>query len=157
MKKINILLSAVACVLAALCVMSVWSPIHFERQRAMRETAVKQRLSALREAAERYRHDHGAYTGRLRALADSGYVADSMLCIPYSGGRKFRLEASAVTTRSGKTVPVMECSATYDDYLRGLDANAIRNLNTAADAAGRFPGLKIGDITAPNDNSGNWE
>lgn len=157
MKKINILLSAVAFALLALCVMSVWSPIHFERQRAQRETAVRQRLTALREAAERYRRDHGAYTGRLSTLADSGYVADSTLFIPYSGGRKFHLEASAVTTRAGKTVPVMECSATYDDYLRGLDANAIRNLNAAANAAGRFPGLKIGDLTTPNDNSGNWE
>lgn len=157
MKKINIILSVVVCVLLVLCVLSVWSPIRFEKECHEREAVVRQRLCALRTAAERFRHDHGTYTGRLQTLADSGYIADTMLCIPFSGGRRFRLEASAVTTKSGRSVPVMECSATYDDYLRGLDASAIRNLNAAAAASGRFPGLKIGDLAEPNDNNGNWE
>ena len=126
-------------------------------QRAEREDCVKRRLALVRKAAEAYRADHGAYTGRLQTLVDSGYIADSLLYIPYSGGHRFHLEASAVTTRSGRTVPVMECSATYDEYLRGLDANAVRNLAADAGNAGRFPGLKIGDLTAPNDNNGNWE
>ncbi len=157
MKKINAILSVVVVVLLVLCVMSVYAPIRFEHQRDMREAAVKQRLTLIRDAAERYRHDHAAYTGRLRALADSGYIADSMLYIPYSGGRRFHLEASSVTTRSGKSLPVMECYASYDEYLRGLDANSIRNLTGQADAAGRFAGLKIGDLSTPNDNQGNWE
>ena len=126
--KINALLMAVVCVLLVLCVASVYSPIRFDRQRAEREDCVKRRLALVRKAAEAYRAYHGAYTGRLQTLVDSGYIADSLLYIPYSGGHRFHLEASAVTTRSGRTVPVMECSATYDEYLRGLDANAVRNL-----------------------------
>lgn len=157
MKKINILLSIVVCVLLVLCVMSVYSPIRFEKQCAQREASVKQRLMTIRAAAERYRHDHNAYTGQLRTLIDSGYMADSTQYIPYSGGRRFHLEASAVTTKSGRTVPVMEYSATYDEYLRGLDANSVHNMTADADASGRFPGLKIGDLSTPNDNSGNWE
>ena len=155
--RTNAVLMAIVCVLLALCVASVYSPIRFEKQRAAREDIVKRRLVLVRKAAEAYRHDHGAYTGRLQALADSGYIADSLLYIPYSGGRRFHLEASAVTTRSGRTVSVMECSATYDEYLRGLDADAVRALAADAGNAGRFPGLKIGDITTPGDNNGNWE
>lgn len=155
--KINALLMVVVCVLLVLCVASVYSPIRFDKLRNERESLVKQRLTLVRKAAEAYRADHGAYTGRLQALADSGYIADSLLYIPYSDGRRFHLEASAVTTRSGRTVPVMECSATYDEYLRGLDADAVRRLAADAGNAGRFPGLKIGDLSAPNDNNGNWE
>lgn len=51
----------------------------------------------------------------------------------------------------------MECSAAYDDYLKGLDKNSIDNLTQAANESGRFPGLKFGDTTQPNDNAGNWE
>ena len=51
----------------------------------------------------------------------------------------------------------MECYAGYDDYLSGLDAGSIANLTEEANNAGRYPGLKIGDITTPNDNAGNWE
>lgn len=157
MKKINAILSVVVVALLVLCVMSVYAPIRFDRQRQQRETAVRQRLMLIRDAAERFRHDHDAYTGSLRTLVDSGYMADSAQFVPYSGGRRFRLAASTVTTRSGRTVPVMECSATYDEYLRGLDANSVRGLVSAADASGRFPGLKIGDLDTPNDNNGNWE
>lgn len=157
MKKINAILSVVVVVLLVLCVMSVYAPIRFDRQRQQREAAVRQRLMVIRAAAERFRRDHAVYTGSLRALVDSGYMADSVQFVPYSGGKRFRLAASTVTTRSGRTVPVMECSATYDEYLRGLDANSVGNLVSAADASGRFPGLKIGDLETPNDNNGNWE
>lgn len=48
-------------------------------------------------------------------------------------------------------------AAAYDDYLKGLDKNSIDNLTQAANESGRFPGLKFGDTTQPNDNAGNWE
>ena len=58
--------------------------------------------------------------------------------------------------KSGKQIPLMECSAAYEDYLDGLDEEAIMNVTEEANYAGRFPGLKIGDITKDNDNAGNW-
>lgn len=157
MKKINIILSVVIALLLVLCVASVYAPLRFDSQRSERETAVKRRLMQIRAAAERYRHDHGAYTGRLQTLVDSGYIADSLTIVPFSGGKRFLLEASSVATRSGAVVPVMECSATFDEYLNGLDQNSIRNLSVSAESAGRFAGLKIGSLESPNDNSGNWE
>lgn len=156
-RPLNIILSVIVALLLVLCVRSVWTPVRFGKERAARETVVKQRLLLVRAAAERYRHEHGAYTGRLQALVDGGYLADSLQYIPYTKARKFHLAASSVVTRSGKTQPVMECSATYSDYLCGLDADAVAELNAAAGMSGRFPGLKIGDLDAPNDNNGNWE
>ena len=44
-----------------------------------------------------------------------------------------------------------------NQHLSGLDENSIANLIEEANNAGRYPGLKIGDITTPNDNAGNWE
>jgi hypothetical protein len=51
----------------------------------------------------------------------------------------------------------MECGARYDEYLQGLDADEVSNLTDEAMGAGRFPGLKIGDLETPNNNAGNWE
>lgn len=157
MKRLNIILIIVAVVLAALCVNSVYAPIRFDNERSRRELAVKQRLLKIRSAAELYRQKTGAYTGSMAKLVDSRCLADSLQYIPYSGGKRFRLAASSVTTSSGRVVPVMECSATYSDYLHGLNPEAISNLTSAADYAGHFAGLKIGDLTTPNDNAGNWE
>ena len=60
MRRLNILLVVVVVVLAAMCVVSVSSPIRFERERAQRETLVKQRLLQIRAAAENYRRQTGA-------------------------------------------------------------------------------------------------
>ena len=157
MKKINIVLAAVAVALAVLCWLSVSAPMRFDKERAGREAVVKQRLVLIRAAAERFRQSHGAYTGSLQTLVDSASLADSLQYIPFAGGKKFHLQASSVVSRSGRSIPVMECYATYDEYLDGLDRDAVSSLASAAGAAGRFAGLKIGDLATPNDNSGNWE
>lgn len=51
----------------------------------------------------------------------------------------------------------MECGATYDDYLQGLDPQEIERLTREANDNGKFAGLKIGDLTTPDNNAGNWE
>jgi len=58
---------------------------------------------------------------------------------------------------SGRQIPLVECAAEYTSYLKGLDRNAVAALVQEAVAAGRYPGLKIGDITTSNSNAGNWE
>ena len=77
--------------------------------------------------------------------------------IPFSNGKKFDLTVSSVVLKSGKSEPVMECSATYNEYLYGLDANEIGNLNEQAAEQGQYAGLKIGDVNTPNNNAGSWE
>lgn len=82
---------------------------------------------------------------------------DSLQYIPYGNGAVFELEKTIHVGRSGVVQNVMECRAPYAVYLQGLNAREIYNLIDAAEKQVRFPGLKIGDLTTPNNNAGNWE
>jgi general secretion pathway protein G len=44
------------------------------QQRESNETALKERLSEIRHAIERYRHDSGSHPRELPALVDTGYL-----------------------------------------------------------------------------------
>ena len=77
---------------------------------------------------------------------------DSMVFIPYSGGKKFDLGVAEVKA-SGLPVQVFEASALNFDILKGLDKQLIINLNDGKP----FPGLKVGSLTESNNNAGNWE
>lgn len=155
--KINHILMAMAAVLLLLCWWSVYRPIHFADEKSEREAAVKQRLLEIRRAEEAYRQRQGTYAGTFSQLVASSLLADSMRFIPYSGGKEFELAATVLTGKSGSTTPVMECGAPYSSYLDGLAQNSIAELTEEADRRGEYAGLKIGDITTPNDNAGNWE
>jgi len=155
--KKNHILAVLAFALAAACALSIYTPVRFGKELAKREQAVKERLVKIRFAEEKYRKAHGAYTDDFNTLVKDGYLADSLQYIPFTDGKKFQITVSTQISKSGKHIPLMECYAGYDDYLSGLDAGSIANLTEEANNAGRYPGLKIGDITIPNDNAGNWE
>lgn len=154
--KNNYLLAACVLVLSVLCFMSVRSPMRFEKEKAARELDVKRRLVSIRGAEEKYKALHAVYCGSLDSLVKAGLLPDSLKYIPHSDGKEFVLTATTVIGKSGKQIPLMECSAGYEEYLKGLDANAVSALVEEALASDRFPGLKIGDIAEPNDNAGNW-
>ena len=155
--KNNHILCLLAVALCVVCIMSVYTPVNFDENRTKREQTVKLHLVQIRNAEERYRTLHGVYADNFAELIKSGLLADSLSYIPYSGGRRFDLTTTTTTGKSGRSVPLMECGAKYNDYLDGLDANSIANLIEQANNAGRYPGLKIGDLMTPNDNAGNWE
>ncbi len=155
--KLNHILSAIVAALCALCVASVCSPIRFGQERQKREAAVKERLTAIRKAEEQFRNRNGVYAGSFGQLAAQDLLADSMQYVPYGGGRTFELTATVSRGATGTMTPMMECGATFDAYLNGLDANRIKELTESANEKGEYPGLKIGDTTTPNDNAGNWE
>lgn len=156
-KNTNALLGCCVAVLCVLCVLSVASPMRFDHEQERRETAVKSRLVKIRLAEEHYRAVHGSYAETFDQLVKGGFLADSLRYIPYSDHKPFQLAASVVIGKSGKHIPLMECSASYDQYLDGLDKNSVSNLIEQANNAGRYPGLKVGDIAEPNGNAGNWE
>lgn len=150
------LLGGCVLLLALLCILSIGAPIHFSHERNMREKAVKARLMTIRTAEERYRARNGVYAGSFKKLTQSGFLADSLSYIPYTDGIRFSLTATTLPGKSGRKIPVMECAATYSQYLSGLDKTSIADLTEQANANGQFPGLKIGDTENPNDNTGNW-
>lgn len=97
------------------------------------------------------------WTALADTLFDKNFVADSIQYIPFSNGRVFELEKSVVVNKSGVVQNVMECRATYDDYLQGLSTRELTNLKDMAEKTERYPGLKIGDLYTANNNAGNWE
>lgn len=153
----NLILTVCVLILAVICFLSVYKPMRFDKEQETREKAVKERLVKIRKAEERYRKANGTYTGNFKELVKNGYIADSLQFIPYSDGEKFELSATTTIGKSGQQTPLMECGAQYQQYLNGLDENSIANLIEAANNSGRYPGLKIGDITTSNNNAGNWE
>ena len=84
------------------------------------------------------------------------FNVDSLAIVPFSGGDSVYM-AAAVKTVSGVKVPLFEASMDYKSLLRGLDRQLIINLNAEREDTGRYPGLKVGSIDAPNNNAGNWE
>ncbi len=89
-------------------------------------------------------------------LKRNNFVVDSIAYIPFSGGKKIILEA-LIAKVSGVDVPLFEAAAPYDNLLIGLDRQLIVNLKADRELVGRYPGLKVGSIDAPNNNAGNWE
>ncbi len=89
-------------------------------------------------------------------LKRPGFIVDSLKYIPFSGGKPMVMQA-VIAKVSGVDVPLFEAAAPYDYLLLGLDRQLIVNLNAERDVMGRFPGLKVGSIDAPNNNAGNWE
>ena len=154
--NINYILGACALVLFVLCLLSIFQPLHFQQEQARREVAVKNRLMKIRSAEQKYRSHHGVYTGDFTVLVKGKYLADSLQYIPYADGKKFTLSATTIIGKSGKQTPLMECGALYEDYLDGLNEDAIQELTENANNSGTYPGLKIGDITTDNNNAGNW-
>lgn len=152
----NYILGSCILVLILLCIMSIRQPIHFQKEQTMREHVVKERLMKIRMAEENYKKIHGVYTGDFHILVKGKFLADSLQYIPFTEHKRFSLAATTMISKSGKQVPLMECSATFEDYLSGLNEGKINELTDNANNSGLFPGLKIGDITINNDNAGNW-
>jgi len=89
-------------------------------------------------------------------LKRPGFVIDSVAYIPFSGGKKMVMKA-IIARVSGVDVALFEAAAPYDYLLLGLERQLIVNLNADRELVGRYPGLKVGSIDAPNNNAGNWE
>ena len=84
------------------------------------------------------------------------FVVDSLALIPFSGGDSV-LVASTIKTVSGVKVPLFEASMPYRSLLRGLNNQLRINLDAAREDQGKYQGLQVGSISAPNNNAGNWE
>lgn len=89
-------------------------------------------------------------------LFAEGYDINSLAMVPGTS-EMFKMDTASIETASGILIKVFEASVPFSVYLNGLDANLIKNLESEAEAIGRFPGLKVGSVTEVNNNAGNWE
>lgn len=84
------------------------------------------------------------------------FVVDSLKLIPFCG-EPVILNA-AIKQVSGVDVPLFEACMPYKSLLVGIEPRQlIINIVAERNEQGRYPGLKVGSIDAPNNNAGNWE
>ena len=157
-RNINLLLGFVAFALAIAIVASIMKPMSFKTTVSNREKVVIERMKIVRTAAARFRQDNDrVFCSTIDSLVICGYLADSLKYIPFSNGKVFFYKTNVIQTKSGEDISVMECRAYYDDYLQDQDKGDVDDLKNEATNAGRFPGLKFGDLTMASNNAGNWE
>lgn len=68
------------------------------------------------------------------------------------------IEMDAIVKKvSGVNVPLFEAKMPWKSILNGLDHQLIVNKVAECEDQGRYEGLMVGSISAPNNNAGNWE
>lgn len=79
--------------------------------------------------------------------------------VPFSDGETFYMESGELMTQSSVVVKVFECRTPYKAYLYDLEQQELINLIDEVKSlpGERYPGLKVGSMTAANNESGNWE
>lgn len=153
----NLLLTACVILLCIVMAAGISQPMRFSNERARREKAVIECMTKIRTAEEAYCRQTGHYARDLRVLVRRGLLADSLRFIPCGNGKKFLIETSYTSARTGARRPVMQCSATYDDYLGDMPEEEVSSLKEQADEGGTFPGVSFGAIDSDNGNAGSWE
>ena len=83
------------------------------------------------------------------------FVVDSLAFIPFCGDSI--IMASTVKKVSGVNVPLFEACMPYKSLLKGLNNQLRINLDALCEDQGKYKGLQVGSVTAPNNNAGNWE
>jgi len=81
---------------------------------------------------------------------------DNIDIIPFSDGEKVEMDAT-VKKVSGVDVPLFEAKMPFKAILKGLNNQLRVNLDADRRDQGRYEGLQVGSISAPNNNAGNWE
>ncbi len=84
------------------------------------------------------------------------FNADLLWKVPFTEDASFEL-AIATLRVSNLDVNVFEAKIHNDILLHGMDRQLVINLNDRMKNQNNFPGVKVGDIVEPNNNSGNWE
>ena len=80
---------------------------------------------------------------------------DSLAFIPFCGDSI--LMESTVKKVSGVNVPLFEAKMPWKKLLKGLNNQLRINLDAQLEDQGKYKGLMVGSIDAPNNNAGNWE
>ena len=83
------------------------------------------------------------------------FRVDSLALIPFCGDSI--IMESTVKKVSGVNVPLFEAKMPWKKLLKGLNNQLRINLDAQLEDPGKYQGLLVGSIDAPNNNAGNWE
>jgi hypothetical protein len=93
----------------------------------------------------------------LDSLFKPGFFVDSLRYVPFTKNYQFELGAGDLATGSKVTVRVFEAKVLYDILLAGLDRQLVINYKEERKLITGYPGLRVGSLTEPTNNAGNWE
>ena len=186
MKKLLTLIvfPIIIVVLGYFLVRSIMQPVTFDKEKTRRETVAAEHLKDIRTLQEGYKSKYRRYAATMDSLLlfyhydtiivikqeaiplsvkdtllnnkPAGYSIDSLRYIPFSGKDTVIME-SVIRPVSGVNIPLFEACMPYKSLLKGLNEQLIINLHHARVETNRYPGMKVGNITTPNNNAGNWE
>lgn len=111
---------------------------------------------SLAVAQKRVKRDSIRINVKDTLLRRSDFNVNDLKTIPFSGGKPI-IMAAVIKPVSGVEVPLFEACMPFNDLLSGMNHQLIVNLNAERNDIGKYPGLKVGSIDAPNNNAGNWE
>lgn len=97
-----------------------------------------------------------SYTAVGDSIFNDGFAIDSLRFVPYCGKTEFKLQSARILTGSQVMVEVFEASVLNNIFLAGLDKQLLINYNALKDRITGFAGMRVGNITEPNNNAGNW-
>ena len=93
----------------------------------------------------------------LDSLFKPGFYVDSLRYVPYTQGIEFELGAGDLSTGSKVTVRVFEAKVPFDILLAGMDRQLVINYKEEREKITGYPGIRVGSLTEPTNNAGNWE
>lgn len=111
---------------------------------------------SLAVALKKVRRDSIRINVKDTLLKRADFNPNDLKTIPFSNGKPIIMEA-LIKQVSGVDVPLFEACMPYSDILMGMNHQLLVNLNSEKKDMGKYPGLKVGSIDAPNNNAGNWE
>lgn len=83
---------------------------------------------------------------------------DNLKYIPYSDNTEFELDVSLeYVSSNGVIIPLCEIRAPFRAFLMDANRQETLNLIDLQRKLEKFPGLKVGSVTEPNNFAGNWE
>lgn len=102
-----------------------------------------------------------AYVNMIQALYEGKYTEDNIdqiKYVPYSDNVMFDVKVNkSYYNSSNIRIPLFEASTPYEVYLKDLNRQEMLNKIDMQEKLEKFPGLKVGSVDEPNNNSGNWE
>ncbi len=111
---------------------------------------------SLAVAQKKVRRDSIKINVKDTLLKRADFNPEHLKTIPFSGGKPIVMNA-VIKQVSGVDVPLFEACVPFNDLLKDMNHQLIVNLNAERNDTGRYPGLKVGSVDAPNNNAGNWE
>ncbi len=111
---------------------------------------------SLAVAQNRVRRDSIKVAVKDTLLKRADFILEDLRTVPFSDGKAVEMEA-IIKKVSGVNVPLFEANMPYPYLLNGLNHQLQVNLKAEREDIGKYNGLRVGSIDAPNNNAGNWE